>query len=105
MGLRDGENLFLREDGSWEDAYVPAYIRRYPFIFSELPGGDQLTLCIDNNKDVIDEKGEQKPWAKRTANWKDWCIELNCELKSYSLLMQETNPKILIIVASLKSNV
>lgn len=59
LGLRDGENLFLKGD-QWEaNAYIPAYIRRYPFIFSEMPGGDQLTLCVDQDKDIIQEKGEQ----------------------------------------------
>lgn len=61
LGLRDSENLFVRKDGTWEDyTYIPAYIRRYPFIFSEMPGGEQLTLCIDNNPDVVDQKGEQR---------------------------------------------
>lgn len=60
LGLRDSENLFLQEDGSWaEGAYIPAYIRRYPFIFSELREGDQLTLCIDMNDDVVEDGGEQ----------------------------------------------
>lgn len=61
LGLRDGENLFLQSDDSWEaGAYIPAYIRRYPFIFSELPNSEQLTLCLDMNDDVIEKKGEQK---------------------------------------------
>ena len=61
LGLRDNENLFLNADNSWEaNTYIPAYIRRYPFIFSELPGGDQLTLCLDMNENVIDKKGDQK---------------------------------------------
>ncbi len=62
LGLRDGENLFVNGKGAWEDnAYIPAYIRRYPFIFSELPGNtDQLTLCVDINDAVVDEKGAQK---------------------------------------------
>lgn len=62
MGVRNDENLFLNKDGSWNaDAfYIPAYIRRYPFIFSEMPGGDQLSLCLDMNDDVIEDKGEQK---------------------------------------------
>lgn len=60
LGLRDNENLFLTDDGRWEQAYVPAYIRRYPFIFSETPETDQLTLCIDNTADIIEEGGEQK---------------------------------------------
>ena len=60
LGLRDNENLFLHADNTWEtNTYIPAYIRRYPFIFSELPDGDQLTLCIDMNDDIIEKKGEQ----------------------------------------------
>lgn len=61
LGLRDSENLFLNPKGEWEeDTYIPAYIRRYPFIFSEMPGNDQLSLCIDYNPDVIEEGGNQK---------------------------------------------
>lgn len=60
LGLRDNENLFLNADNTWEaNTYIPAYIRRYPFIFSEMPDGDQLTLCIDMNDDILDKKGEQ----------------------------------------------
>lgn len=61
LGLRDNENLFVEKDGSWQIAtYIPAYIRRYPFIFSEVPGREQLTLCVDDNPTVIDKKGDQK---------------------------------------------
>jgi hypothetical protein len=60
LGLRDQENLFVNKDGSWrEHTYVPAYIRRYPFIFSEIPNTEQLTLCIDNVDSVIEKGGEQ----------------------------------------------
>ena len=60
LGLRDNENLFLKSDNSWlENSYVPAYIRRYPFIFSEMPNSDQLTLCVDMNDDIIEKKGDQ----------------------------------------------
>lgn len=61
LGLRDNENLFLDSKGQWlEETYIPAYIRRYPFIFSEAPGSDQLALCIDVNKDVLESGGEQR---------------------------------------------
>ncbi len=61
LGLRDSENLFLNSKGEWAaDTYIPAYIRRYPFIFSEMPGNDQLSLCIDLNDDVTEQNGEQK---------------------------------------------
>lgn len=61
LGLRDNENLFLQPDGKWEEAtYIPSYIRRYPFIFSEFPGEEKLMLCLDMDNKVIEEGGEQK---------------------------------------------
>ncbi len=61
LGLRDNENLYLNTDNQWmADAYIPAYIRRYPFIFSEVPGNDQLTLCIDLDDSTTEENGEQR---------------------------------------------
>ncbi len=60
VGLRDRENLFLDAAGRWrEDAYVPAYVRRYPFIFSELPESTQLVLCVDEGADNFQTESEQ----------------------------------------------
>ena len=53
LGLRNQENLFVR-DGKWaESAYIPAYIRRYPFAFLESPNRKTLTLCIDVESDAV----------------------------------------------------
>lgn len=61
MGLRDGENLFLRSDGMFEPgAYVPAYIRRYPFCFADDTAAQQLVLCIDRAAEFITEDGEMR---------------------------------------------
>jgi hypothetical protein len=60
VGLRDRENLYLRADGSWEPgAYVPAYVRRYPFIFLEDRERGQFVLCIDEAAESLsDAEGE-----------------------------------------------
>lgn len=61
LGLRDNENLYLNNKNEWmADAYIPAYIRRYPFIFSEVPDGDQLTLCVDQDETTTDAGSEQR---------------------------------------------
>lgn len=61
LGLRDNENLFVDANGNWEkDLYIPSYVRRYPFIFSEFNGGEQLTLCVENNPSVVENGGDQK---------------------------------------------
>lgn len=65
LGLRDKENLFLNAKNEWlADTYIPAYIRRYPFIFSEVPNSDNLTLCVDMGDDTVDLKSEQKFFTK-----------------------------------------
>ncbi len=71
LGLRDDENLFLDTNNNWDaSTYIPAYIRRYPFIFSELPDSDQLTLCIDNTPEVI-ETGKNQPFFDAEGNPSD----------------------------------
>lgn len=68
LGLRDNENLFLDAENNWDaNTYVPAYIRRYPFIFSEIPDSDQLTLCIDHTDEVVENGGERKLFDKDGA--------------------------------------
>jgi len=47
FGLRESENLFVDQDFHWTGNYVPAYIRRYPFVFFEQD--DTLTLCVDED--------------------------------------------------------
>ncbi|MDZ5648300.1 SapC family protein [Nitrospirillum sp. BR 11828] len=54
LGLREGENLFVDAAGRWdEDAYLPAYVRRYPFILMEENGGTEFTLCLDEGADNV----------------------------------------------------
>jgi hypothetical protein len=49
LGLRERENLFVGADGHWRaGAYLPAFVRRYPFVLAE--GGDgPLTVCVDES--------------------------------------------------------
>jgi hypothetical protein len=46
LGIREGENLFVDNNGKWDARYIPAYVRRYPFTFTEAPEG-KLLLSID----------------------------------------------------------
>jgi len=47
LGMRGEENLFLSKDGTWAAKYIPAFVRRYPFVFSTSADGQRLVLCID----------------------------------------------------------
>jgi hypothetical protein len=58
MGLNEGVNVFLDEDGKSSDPslYIPAYIRRYPFLLARLrPESDELSLCFDPTSGAVGE--------------------------------------------------
>ena len=59
-GIEDGVNLMVDQDGGWRrDAYVPAYVRRYPFLFAEHPRTRALTLCIDEASLCFEADGQE----------------------------------------------
>lgn len=55
MGLNDGINTFVDEEGKlMGESYVPAYVRRYPFLLAKLRDDtDELSLCFDPSADAI----------------------------------------------------
>lgn len=70
LGAREGENLFVDRKGKWLGRYVPAFVRRYPFVLAEGGPEGRLTVCIDEshpglNVDdgvpLIGPKGETEP--------------------------------------------
>ena len=58
MGLRAGENLFVSAEGDFRpEAYIPAYVRRYPFVFANDDAQKRLILCVDRAAPFITEGG------------------------------------------------
>lgn len=73
LGFRDLENLFVDASGQWKSEYVPAYIRRYPFVLAKADAGGQFTVCIDESypgfgadegQPLFNEKGESTDYLK-----------------------------------------
>ncbi|MEE4155387.1 MAG: SapC family protein [Erythrobacter sp.] len=60
MGLNESVNTFIDKDGKLvPDVYVPAYIRRYPFILAKLnKESDDLSLCFDPTAGVVGKQDE-----------------------------------------------
>ena len=63
MGLNEGINVFFEEDGTpIGTPYVPAYVRRYPFLLAKIdPSSENLSLCFDPTSDLIGEFEEGNP--------------------------------------------
>ena len=56
MGLNEGVNVFLDQDGRSTDPniYIPAYLRRYPFLLAKLrQDSDELSLCYDPTSGAV----------------------------------------------------
>lgn len=57
MGLKEGQNLFLNDEGKLVSRYVPAFIRRFPFVFASDAKNENFTLCIDDTYKGWDQSG------------------------------------------------
>lgn len=61
LGLRSRENLFVDDQERWTAAYVPAFVRRYPFVLAEL-SQESMAVCIDEAYAGLSEaEGEGEP--------------------------------------------
>jgi len=60
LGFRLGENLYIDANGKWNARYIPGYVRRYPFIFSEV-NADQFVVCVDEDCVGLNVAGEGEP--------------------------------------------
>ncbi|HEY5072802.1 MAG TPA: SapC family protein [Caulobacteraceae bacterium] len=74
MGVNADRNIFIQADGAFEPgAYIPAYIRRYPFVLAADAAREQLVVCIDRGAPMLgdlpdlaffDAKGEPTEYTK-----------------------------------------
>ena len=63
MGLNEGVNVFMDDGGKLTEnfIYVPAYIRRYPFMLARLtPSAQELSLCFDPTSPALGKSDEGK---------------------------------------------
>ncbi|WP_354005158.1 SapC family protein [Ramlibacter cellulosilyticus] len=61
LGLRREENLMVTEQGEWLGRYIPAFVRRYPFVFSAAAGDRQMVLCVDEAFPGFNRQGRGEP--------------------------------------------
>ncbi|MBF0439203.1 MAG: SapC family protein [Magnetococcales bacterium] len=85
LGVRTDENLFVNQDGRWDARYIPAFVRRYPFILAESGGeAGQMTVCMDvahpgfnteKGEPLFQENGEPTAILNNTVRFLQDCQE------------------------------
>jgi len=79
LGIRNDQNLYVDKEGVWKARYIPAYVRRYPFILAADETGTKFTVCIDEGyagfncdregERLISKDGEDGPLLKRSLEF------------------------------------
>lgn len=109
VGLIDDENLFVDADGNWEsNAYVPGYLRRYPFALAADRGADpqnpRMAMIVDEAYNGITEGGDLRLFngdepSDVTKQAMEYCqsyerdrvitLQLGQELQKYDVLAEQ----------------
>ncbi len=78
LGVRHNENLFVTKDGRWDARYIPAFVRRYPFVLAENQSGDDFEVYIDeayvgfgaeDGERLFTDEGENTPLLKHAMDF------------------------------------
>ncbi|HVZ45998.1 MAG TPA: SapC family protein [Ramlibacter sp.] len=78
LGLRARENLFVNDANQWTGRYIPAFLRRYPFVLAQLPGQQAMGVCVDeaypgmnetDGEPLFDAKGGYTPFLQNALDF------------------------------------
>jgi hypothetical protein len=97
MGLNEGFNVFVDQDGKPDrDIYLPAYVRRYPFMLARLqPDAQELSLCFDPTSGLIGDFEDGEPLfedgkpSETTNNVLKFCEEFELSAQRTVAFMTE----------------
>jgi hypothetical protein len=105
MGLNENVNVFLDDEGKLRgETYVPAYIRRYPFMLARLrPDAQELSLCFDDSTGLVGEFDEGNPLfadgqpSETTNGILKFCEEFELSAQRTNAFMNELKEMDLLI--------
>ncbi len=95
MGVTGNSNMFITEAGAFEaGVYIPAYIRRYPFVLANDQSREQMVVCIDREAPMLgelpdlaffDAAGEPTEY---TRNCLQFCNDFEVEVRRTELFVK-----------------
>jgi hypothetical protein len=78
VGVRHNENLFVAGDHRWAGRYIPAFVRRYPFVLAEKQDADDFNVYLDESyagfgapdgDRLFTDEGEHTPLLKQALEF------------------------------------
>jgi hypothetical protein len=97
MGLNEGVNTFVDDEGKLlGPTYIPAYVRRYPFMLAQATvGGDTLSLCFDPSSGMVGDFEDGQPLfdgeqpSETTQSIMKFCEEFEVSAQRTNQFMEE----------------
>lgn len=98
MGLNEGVNVFVDDEGKLlnSEFYVPAYVRRYPYLLARLtPDAQELSLCFDPTSGLVGDFEDGTPLfdgetpTEATNNVLKFCEEFEMSAQRTVQFMKE----------------
>src|SRR5690606_37125376 len=71
LGVDKDKNAYVDDSGTWQSRYIPAHVRRYPFMFADSaenpaePGNRRFTMMIDAEAPHFVESGAEPLFDKQ----------------------------------------
>lgn len=90
LGIKEQENLYLTDTGDWQAKYIPAFIRRYPFVFSSNDEGNTFTLCIDEGFAGCNQEGRGERLFDTQGAQTQYLESVLAFLKEFQMQYQRT---------------
>lgn len=90
LGVKPDQNLYLNADAQWRAQYVPAFIRRYPFVFSASADNKTLTLCIDESHPGFNKEGRGQALFKSDGKPTEYVEQVLKFLQEYQAQFERT---------------
>lgn len=89
LGIEDRKNLYVEPSGRWTGRYVPAFVRRYPFVFSSTDGAS-FTLCIDSSFKGWNQEGKGQRLFDGSGKRTEYLENILKFLQQYQVEFQRT---------------
>ena len=90
LGIQDKENAYLTDTGEWQSNYIPAFAKRYPFIFSNSNENNKFTLCIDEDFEGCNQEGRGERLFDSEGKNTQYLNNIVEFLKQYQAYFQRT---------------
>lgn len=90
LGVQQDRNIFVSEEGQWQGRYIPAFVRRYPFVFSSSEDKATFTLCVDKEFQGLNEDGRGERLFSEEGENTSYLEKMLSFLQEYQLQFQRT---------------